>query len=88
MQESPGVPPVVGILDSYGAPLAPPRTARPYISLEEEAQPEPEHDGFQSIRNQWEPMFLDKVATTIRPISHVFVEEKDLVRTENQSVFY
>ena len=60
--------------------MAPPRTISPYNSLEEEATPEPEDDGFQSIRNQWEPMFIEKVATTIPPISHIFVKEKDLVR--------
>ena len=77
---------MVGILDSYGAPLAPPRTARPYISpVEEEAEPEPQHDGFQSIRNQWEPMFIEKVASTDRPVTHIFVKEQELVRTENQS---
>ena len=81
LQESPGV---VGILDTYGAPVAPPRTISPYNSLqeeeeEEEATPEPEDDGFQSFRNQWEPMFIEKTAVTNPPISHVFVQE-DLVR--------
>ena len=59
--------------------MAPPRTISPYNSLEEEATPEPEYDGFQSIRNQWEPMFIEKAAVTNPPISHVFVQE-DLVR--------
>ena len=88
MQESPGV---VGILDTYGAPVAPPRTISPYNSLEEEeeeeeATPEPEDDGFQSFRNQWEPMFIEKAAVTKPPISHVFVKENDLVRTSLESL--
>ena len=80
LQDSPGSVPAVGILDSYGATLAPPRTARPYNSLDEEATPEPDRDGFQSIKNQWEPMFIDKVASTNSPVTHLFVNEDDLVR--------
>ena len=72
---------VVSILDSYGAPLAPPRTVRPFNPLEEDPSPEPsEDDGFQSFRSQWEPMFIDKAAmATTQPPQHVFVMEENLV---------